>query len=725
MKKLVEEVSLVMRAVTAISLFHIKNLMESEFASIASELALLREGLDLGWLIMNGALVLFMQAGFTLLEAGSARIQNTVSIIVKNFGDFVLVSLLYYTIGWGIAFGASDSGFIGRTDYAVEGGDWGLFFFQNAFATTATTIVSGCLLERTHYFSYLVFASYLGCFVYPVVCHWIWSDSGFLSAANANVSIGKGALDFAGAGPVHLVGGTAGLVGATFLGPRIGFIDPQTGKVMKIEGHSLILRGFGCFILWFGWYGFNCGSTFGVLNGAHETIGLIAANSSLSAACGGLGAFFLATLLDKKVNVDAMLNGTLAGLVGITAGCANFEIWAAMLTGLGSGFLYVGASMLILALKIDDPVNAVAVHGVGGAWGILSAGIFASPFRGDFTGLIYGEGELLGIQLLELTLILFWTSILSLLGFIAIEKVMKFRVTAKEEEDGLDMDTVAYPELRMMKGALHKMVALDRLLDSRKNQKLLWVFHAYLQREFQSDSLDFLIALTAYSKIAEKYFKAVNQSEKTVEGRPIEEYAEDLRKRFCAICEMYVFSEEQESSIVIPDHLRMHLEDFYKSEGTVPPTNVFDAVEQDVRNILQNGAFVRFWEEYQRVREKYNKRKRQRRKDRSKGSKGSDESKKTGDSSATKKNVSRDASRERRRKSIHGSNSSVESARFWELAFERDTSEAKSDRASSDSEKFKVYPSGLVIWKDESAIMESQKVKSRAASLGNEESKNS
>lgn len=380
------------------------------------------------WVLVSAFLVFFMQAGFALVEAGFTRSKNAVNILMKNFSDFLVASIAFFLVGYGLMFG-SGNGFVGLDGWLLQGvvrddiPALAFFLFQLVFAGTAATILSGAMAERTKYGTYLFISLAVTAFIYPVVGHWAWGG-GWLAE--------KGFVDFAGSGVVHAVGGVAGLMGAMSLGPRRGAFDKSS---TVHAGHNVLLAGLGVFILWFGWFGFNPGSQLaaaGVDNA--NAIALIAVNTNLAAAAGALVALFLSWIMLGKPNVGMLLNGALAGLVAITAGCAAVSPVSAMLIGMvGAVGMYV-ASGVLWNLKIDDPVGAVPVHGVAGVLGVLCVGLFAT----DGGLLLGGDLSLLWTQAVGITAIVAWTALTSGVLFAALKAVAGLRVSGKIEDEGLD-----------------------------------------------------------------------------------------------------------------------------------------------------------------------------------------------------------------------------------------------------------------------------------------------
>ncbi|MDW7650773.1 MAG: ammonium transporter [Bacillota bacterium] len=383
------------------------------------------------WVLLAAFLVFFMQAGFAMVEAGFTRAKNAGNIIMKNMMDFACGSIIYWAVGFAFMFGVTKGGFIGVSGFFVAdtfehlGLDipiTAFLIFQTVFAATAATIVSGAMAERTKFISYLMYSVVISAVIYPVVGHWGWGG-GWLSEI--------GFIDFAGSTIVHSVGGWAALVGAAVLGPRIGKFGSD-GKANAIPGHNITLGALGVFILWFGWFGFNPGST---ISGLDLSIAHIAVTTNLSAAAGALLAMSFSWVRYGKPDVSLTLNGALAGLVGITAGTAAVDFVGALLIGAGAGVLIILAVEFIeKVLHVDDPVGAVAVHGVCGAYGTVMVGLFATD-----GGLFYGGGTaLLGVQALGVLAVAAWTMSTAYILFKLISVTVGLRVNATEEEEGLD-----------------------------------------------------------------------------------------------------------------------------------------------------------------------------------------------------------------------------------------------------------------------------------------------
>jgi Amt family ammonium transporter len=389
--------------------------------------------IDTMWVLLATALVFFMQAGFAMVETGFTKAKNAGNIIMKNLMDFSVGSVIYFVFGFSIMFGKSIGGIMGEIHlmshslYEHLGLTIPLYafmIFQTVFAATAATIVSGAMAERTKFASYLIFSFVITLIIYPIVGHWVWG-SGFLSEL--------GFHDFAGSTVVHSVGGWAALIGAYILGPRIGKYN-EDGSSNTISGHSLTLGALGVFILWFGWFGFNPGST---LSGMDiETTSLIFMTTNLSAATGAIVSMIITWLRSGKPDVSMTLNGTLGGLVAITAGCDIVTPIAALFIGSFAGIVIVYGSLFVEnILKVDDPVGAVTVHGFCGATGTVLVGLFAI----DGGLLTTGSFQLLGVQLLGVILVFLWTTSTSFVLFKLIDFTIGLRVSKEEELTGLDL----------------------------------------------------------------------------------------------------------------------------------------------------------------------------------------------------------------------------------------------------------------------------------------------
>jgi Amt family ammonium transporter len=396
------------------------------FMSTEEIMALAESGVFPIWFLIGAALVFFMNAGFAMLEAGLTRAKNAGNIIMKNVADFSIGSIAFLLIGYSLMMG-QHNGFIGGinfdiftkfADYATSAG----FVFNLVFCATAATIVSGAMAERTKFGAYCLYSVVISAVIYPVEAGWIWNSGGWLAKL--------GFIDFAGSTAIHMVGGIMALIGASLLGARIGKYDKK-GNARAIPGHSITLAALGTFILWFGWYGFN-----GAAASDKNMLGLIFANTTLAPAFGAVTAMFFTWIKGGKPDISMTLNGALAGLVGITAGCANLDPAGASIVGTVAGIRVVAAVEFIdQKMKVDDPVGAVAVHGVNGIWGTLAVGLFATE-----GGLFYGGGaSLLGIQAIGILAVSAWTAVSMTIVFLIIKHTVGLRVSKAEEITGLDI----------------------------------------------------------------------------------------------------------------------------------------------------------------------------------------------------------------------------------------------------------------------------------------------
>ncbi|KAL4427117.1 hypothetical protein ABPG77_001121 [Micractinium sp. CCAP 211/92] len=413
------------------------------------------------WVLQCGFLVFFMQCGFALLEAGSIRHKNTRNILLKNVIDACVSSLAWWAVGYAFAMGrCGNSGFIGyhyffSANSPDTGAFWAFWFFGWAFSATSSTIVSGALAERAQFRAYLIYTCFISSFIYPVVAHWLWSESGWLSPKripDCNVRAYQplfagtmGTMDFAGSGVVHMVGGGAALVGAIMLGPRLGRFN-EDGTLVQFSNASPANMALGTFILWLGWYGFNAGST-QCFFGCMPVAARVAVNTTLSAGASGLTCLLLTVLNGSPGDIGPLLNGILAGAVSITANCALVQAYAAVIIGAIGACVYTAAAWLLRKLRIDDPVDAAPVHFFCGAWGLLAVGFFATEtstqqaytYARDWGVLYGGSGKQLGMQVLGIVCIAAWTCTLSLLLFGVLRLCKCLRVDKETEQQGLDI----------------------------------------------------------------------------------------------------------------------------------------------------------------------------------------------------------------------------------------------------------------------------------------------
>jgi Amt family ammonium transporter len=408
------------------------------------------ESLDTIWMLLAALLVFFMHAGFSLLETGCVRQKNTQNILTKNLIVVTCGFIVWFFVGYPIAIGAPQenpnmmggSGAFATMGFFEDKANFRIWFFQGAFCATGGTIVSGAMAERVKLTGFIIFTCIMTGIIYPVVAYWGWSGNGILNNADGSI-IGAGLLDFAGSGIVHMTGGVAALVGATIVGPRNGRFDPNPTE--SFEPHNVPFCVLGTFALWFGWYGFNPGSTLAMHDSDTAYLaGLVAVNTTLAPCAAGLVVFFLRAFVvpPKMLDVGGFCNGILAGLVAITAGCAVVRPWEALLIGFIGGFVYQGASMLLQKLKIDDVVDAFAVHGATGFWGLLALGFFGDPSTGlGGNGIFYGGdgcGTQFATQLVAGILIALWSGLLSAIVFFPLKLAKVLRLSDEFQADGAD-----------------------------------------------------------------------------------------------------------------------------------------------------------------------------------------------------------------------------------------------------------------------------------------------
>ena len=406
----------------------------------------LQGNLNVIWVLIAAILVIFMNAGFAMLETGFCRHKNAVNILSKNLIVFALTTLTFWSIGFAIMFSGTEHSLWGLEGFFLSGEPqtYGLepfpaglpipvfFLFQAAFAGTAATIVSGAVAERIKFSDFIIFSILLTAIAYPITGHWVWSESGWLKSL--------GFHDFAGSTVVHSVGGWSALVGAALVGAREG--KYQNGRIGAFPGHNMSIATLGCLILWIGWFGFNPGSALA----ANKTVPFIALNTNLAAAAGGVAATFTSWLRDGKPDLSMIINGILVGLVSITAGCYVVDYFSAVVIGSIAGVIVVFSVAFFDLIEIDDPVGAISVHLVGGMWGTLAVGIFANPDNPTQTGaadaivgFLYGNPSQVITQIKGIAVVGTFTVVFSLIAWLAIKILLGLRVSREEEIHGLDM----------------------------------------------------------------------------------------------------------------------------------------------------------------------------------------------------------------------------------------------------------------------------------------------
>jgi Amt family ammonium transporter len=415
-----------------------------------ARIAALEDDANILWVCIAAFLVFFMQAGFALVETGLTRAKNACNILMKNLMDFCIGAPLFWLVGAGLMFGSAGiGGLFGKSGFLwdpAEGGSafkegasvefgWAFLLFQTVFCATAATIISGAVAERTKFGAYLIYTAAVSLFVYPIFGCWAWNSLWYAGSSSGWLGE-KGFTDFAGSTVVHSIGGWAALAGAIVVGPRLG--KYRNGKVNPIPGHNITLAALGVFILWLGWFGFNPGSTTAV----NSSFAYIAVNTNLAACAGAISAMTVSWILFKKPDTSFTLNGALAGLVSITAGCDLMTPAFALLAGLIGGVLVVFAVLFFDKIRVDDPVGAISVHGVCGAWGTLAVGLFC-------------EGKSIGVQLLGIGTAFAWAFGVSFVIFYLIKLTIGMRVSPDEEMKGLDLSEhgmEAYAGFAMVSG---------------------------------------------------------------------------------------------------------------------------------------------------------------------------------------------------------------------------------------------------------------------------------
>ncbi|XP_028773454.1 ammonium transporter 1 member 1 [Neltuma alba] len=447
---------------------------------------------DNTFLLSSAYLVFAMQLGFAMLCAGSVRAKNTMNIMLTNVLDAATGGVFYYLFGFAFAFGSPSNVFIGRhsfglTDFPSSLFDYSYFLYQWAFAIAAAGITSGSIAERTQFVAYLIYSSFLTGFVYPVVSHWVWSSDGWANATgHSDLLFGSGAIDFAGSGVVHMVGGVAGLWGALIEGPRIGRFD-HSGRPVSLRGHSATLVVLGTFLLWFGWYGFNPGSFLKILNhyepgnyyGQWSAVGRAAVTTTLAGCTAALTTLFGKRIDSGHWNVTDVCNGLLGGFAAITAGCSVVEPWAAIICGFVAAVVLISCNKLAEKMKFDDPLEASQLHGGCGAWGLIFTALFAEkkyvnevyggPVDRPYGLFMGGGGKLLAANIVEILVIIGWVSVTMGPLFLILHKLELLRISKEDELEGMDLTrhggfAYAYEDSSSRNG---KQLEMERMANTR------------------------------------------------------------------------------------------------------------------------------------------------------------------------------------------------------------------------------------------------------------------
>lgn len=398
---------------------------------------------DASWILSAANLVFFMQAGFGMMEAGMVRVKNTKSILLKNLINTAICAICYFCVGHALAYGRdpnkSPNGFIGNGNFFLGGyNNYHYWLIQWAYSATATTIATGAMAERLQLACYLMFSAFQTTIIFPVVGHWVWSRSGWL--------YDLGIVDFSGGIVVHIVAGVTGAVGSFLLGPRIGRYNQSDGKPKSLPGHSVVLTSLGAMILWYSWFGYTAGASMGLTNNKILPVSRVSVVTTLSGSTGLLTALLIAKIVQGHYDLVKGINGLIVGLVSSTSSCAYVEPWAGIIIGFVGGIVYYTGSWILLNwVKLDDPVDATAVHFFGGCWSVISVGFFTTHGRVRNPeiilpgGLFYGGGiRLLWVQLVGMTLAILWAGSLSFVFFLIMKYFRKLRVDVDTELAGLD-----------------------------------------------------------------------------------------------------------------------------------------------------------------------------------------------------------------------------------------------------------------------------------------------
>ncbi len=524
--------------------------------------------LDLVWIMVCAALVMFMQAGFTALESGLTQAKNSINVAIKNITDFIISVLTFWAVGYAIMFGVSSGGFFGTSGFGLSGmteaSDFASFAFQATFAGTAATIVSGAVAERTKFLAYVLVAVFTTCVIYPVSGHWIWNADGWLAQ--------QGMIDFAGSTVVHSLGAWVGLAGAIVVGPRLGVFGKDK-KITKIQGHSLVLAVVGVLILWFGWFGFNGGST---LTG-DASIAKIIANTMLSAGAAGLSCFFISMAMHERreVNVEKLLNGVVGGLVAITAGCAVVEPVGAVVIGFVAGaVLYFAEWVILNIMRVDDPVNVVAAHGVCGALGTILLVFFANE-----SALVNGSMmDQLMVQLTGVFAVFVWGFGLGYMAFALLKAFGALRVPPEDEERGLNvsehgassalLDMQDAMQFIIKDGDLTRRVSVER---GSEYERLGVIFNLFLD-SYERAIGDIKLASTQLNDYAHEMAKASDELESGVTNQQ-----EQSLQITAAITQLSAAVKQLAASVKETSQ--------QTEEATVQSSNGHDLVKESVKDI--------------------------------------------------------------------------------------------------------------------------------------------
>lgn len=475
--------------------------LETQMTSAKSGILDNKNGVDTTWIALCTYLIFLMQSGFMILEAGTSRYKNYVSSLIKNLLDICLTTAAWWICGYAFAFGTSNGRFIGSLYFAGDEiktfDNFNNWLFQWAFAGTSATIVSGGILERVTILGYTIFSTFVTAWIYPLIVHWCWSPTGWLKH--------MGYHDFAGSGVVHLTGGTMTLCASIIIGPRIGRFDKKEKEDKKRIFHDVGEEDFkptyepfivlGTLILWFCWFGFNCGSTIQISGAAYtDIVGKVGMNTAISGSIGGLTTFFLNYFYvyftnkeekySERYSLPYLCNGILAGLVGITSACDNVASWAAVVIGFISGLIYIGYSRLLIYFKIDDPLDASAIHGGVGTWGVVAVGWFDQT-----KGILYGKGgKQFGVNLLGMVCIAAWSAFWTIASFLLLKLVNLHRISDHDEFTGIDAKNCGGHAIKYDKySRMYYSKILNPLYSNKTQKEIFQEIDDEIQKAYEDD----------------------------------------------------------------------------------------------------------------------------------------------------------------------------------------------------------------------------------------------
>jgi len=592
--------------------------LQSTISAQVATITGLETSIDQGWILSCAFLVFFMQLGFIMLESGAVRSTSVTTIILKNFITVALGFMMFIWFGYGMAFGdmsggqidesADDlNGFVANAKFFLVGigaTDYAFAFFQAMFACTAATIVSGSMLERTRIEAYLAFSCVMSCIIYPPVAHWVFNPNGFFYKLEIT--------DFAGCGAVHLVGGTAALVGCKMVGMRKSYINPKTGEPDPPRGHSVVLSVFGTSILFLGWFGFNCGSTLGLSNGNAEVAGRVAINTAMAAMTSLAMSASLRQLLYGRQDCLELMNSCLCGLVAISSGCHVVEPFAAMLAGMLAGAVHVASEHVLRKLQLDDPASSISVHFVCGWIGLMVPGFFS--FDLVHPGIFYGGLYTMMVNGAMGLAIMVWTGAFTCCFFYLIDVSIGLRVSESMEIYGQDSILIgtAYPEITKIQATMSSVTSFEDTLTKSQSEKL-FALRQFLQQEESAHLLDFVLAIRAFRETAKIKIKegrkvSATQDPKVKKQRradmlfQLKLLAQSIYRRY--ISQKYADPENRvELGQIVLGRCRQRVRDLetVRADGTFP-VDMFDAAEEEMKSMIKSSSWPRFdavWKVYE------------------------------------------------------------------------------------------------------------------------------